>query len=98
MKLADLRKLSIRKNLKIRFQLSNGLECVVTEHGLAQIPALARTPDFNVEQELAAVSRFLIEPAVVSKKAPAVPRAVDAQELTAMLGSSPATATEHEED
>ena len=98
MKLADLRKLSIRKNLKIRFQLSNGLECVVTERGLAQIPSLAHTADFNVEQELATVSRFLIEPAVVSKKTPVAPRAVDVQELTAMLGSSPAAAAEHEEE
>ena len=59
MKLADLRKLSIRKHIKIRFQLGNGMECVITEHGLAQIPALRRTPDFNVEQELSSVAEFV---------------------------------------
>ena len=56
MKLADLRKLSIRKQLKIRFRLPNGMECVVTEQGLAQVPALRRVPDFNLEQELAAMT------------------------------------------
>ena len=38
MKLADLRRLSIRQNVKIRFQLSNGLECVITERGVARGP------------------------------------------------------------
>ena len=98
MKLADLRKLSIRKHLKIRFQLSNGLECVVTEHGVAQIPVLRRTPDFNVEQELSSVSEFVLEPVGAAKKAPAASRAVSVQELTAMLGASPAAAAEHEEE
>jgi hypothetical protein len=98
MKLADLRKLSIRKNLKIRFQLSNGMECVVTEHGVAQIPTLAHTPNFNVEQELASVSQFMLEPAVAVKKATAAPRTVDVEELSAMLGASPAAGPEHEEE
>lgn len=98
MKLADLRKLSIRKHLKIRFRLSNGLECIVTEHGLAQIPALNRTPDFNVEQELSAVSEFVLEPVSAAKKPAVVSRAVDRQELASMIGASPIAATEHEEE
>lgn len=97
MKLADLRKLSIRQQLKIRFQLSNGMECVVTEHGIAQVPALRRVPDFNLEQELAGVSEFVLEPARPDAKAPAKTKTVSADELTGMLGPA-AAAADREED
>jgi hypothetical protein len=98
MKLADLRKLSIRKHLKIRFHLSNGMECIVTEHGLAQIPALNRAPEFNVEQELSSVSQFVLEPVGATKKPPEPSRVLDRQELTSMIGASPAAAADHEEE
>lgn len=98
MKLADLRKLSIRKQVKIRFQLSNGMECLITEHGLAQVPALRRVPDFNLEQELAGVSQFTIEPARVDSKAPVRPKAISSDELAGMLTASPSSAAEHEEE
>ena len=68
MKLADLRKLSVRKNLRIRFPLPNGMECVVTEHGVAQVPGLKGVPDFNLEQELASITEFVLEPADEDKK------------------------------
>jgi hypothetical protein len=98
MRLADLRKLSIRKQLKIRFQLANGMECVITEHGVAQIPALRRVPDFNLEQELAGVSQFVLEPVVVDSKSPAKPKPVSVDELAGMLTASPSAAAEHEEE
>lgn len=98
MKLADLRKLSIRKQLKIRFQLSNGLECIITEHGIAQMPALRHVPDFNLEHELASVSQFTLEPARHDSKAPLKPATVSLAELTGMLSPAGATATDHEED
>ena len=98
MKLADLRRLSIRKQLKIRFQLSNGMECVITEHGLAQVAALRRVPDFNLEQELSGVSQFVVEPARADAKSPVKPKAVSADELAGMLGASPSAAAEHEEE
>ena len=98
MKLADLRRLSIRKQLKIRFQLSNGMECVITEHGLAQIPALRRVPDFNLDKELAGVSQFTLEAAKPDAKSPVKPRPVSVAELTGMLGVSPSAAADHEED
>ena len=98
MKLADLRKLSIRKNLKIRFQLSNGLECVVTEHGLAQVPALHRTADFNLEQELESVHQFVLEPVTTAKKAPPAIQQIDREALAAMIGSGPAVAAADHED
>ena len=39
MTLVDLRKLAIRKQSKIRFDLRNGMECVVSEDGIARVPA-----------------------------------------------------------
>ena len=98
MKLADLRKLSIRKQLKIRFQLSNGMECVITEHGIAQVPELRRVPDFNLEQELARVSQFVLEPARAESKASLKPSTVSLAELTGMLAPAGAAASDHEED
>ena len=40
MKLGDLRKLSIKQKTRIRFAVTGGLECVITEHGIAQVPGL----------------------------------------------------------
>ena len=55
MKLADLRRLAIRKDLKIHFRLRNGLECVVNREGIAQVPGLKGVPDFNLDEEPAAI-------------------------------------------
>ena len=99
MKLADLRKLSIRQNLKIRFQLPNGLECVITERGVAQIPALRRPPDFNLEQELVSISEFVLDPAAQDQKRPVAPRRISREELAAMAApAASAAGAEHKEE
>jgi hypothetical protein len=99
MKLADLRKLSIRQNLKIRFQLSNGMECIITEHGVAQVPALRRAPDFNLEQELVSISEFVLDSLTQDQKRPIAPRRVDREELTRMAApAGSAAGAEHEEE
>lgn len=98
MTLADLRKLSIKKQYRIRFVLANGMECVVNQHGIAQVPALKGIPDFNLEQELSSVGEFLLEPAVVSdKKNAPKSRTVGREELAAMTGASGAAAHGHDE-
>ena len=61
MNLSDLRKVTVKKHLRIRFPLSNQMECIVNEHGIAQVPALRAVPGFNLEQELANVQAFLVE-------------------------------------
>jgi len=97
MKLADLRKLAIRRQFRIKFALRNGMECVVDERGVARVPALNAVPDFNLEEELAAASAFTLEPA--GGKDPAVPRPVRREELAAMTNASPSAEThEHEEE
>jgi hypothetical protein len=100
MKLADLRRLSVRQNLKIRFQLPNGLECVITEQGVARIPALSRAPDFNLEQELGSIGEFLLESAqLTGRKAPDPPRRLRREELESLVAPNPAVAgADHEED
>lgn len=68
MKLADLRKVTVKKHLRIRFPLSNGMECVVNEHGIAQVPALRAVPAFNLEEELGRAQAFVVEPADTREK------------------------------
>ena len=98
MTLADLRKLSIKKQYRIRFVLSNGLECVVTQHGVAQVPALKGVPDFNLERELASVSDFLLEPAAVAgQKHPPKSRSVSRDELAALAEASTASGAAHDD-
>lgn len=95
MKLADLRRLTIRRQIRVRFPIRNGMECVVTEHGIAQVPGLRSMPDFNLEQELAAASAFVLEPVPAG-----TPRSIGRTELDAMVTSAgPAGAMpEHEEE
>src|ERR1035437_3068660 len=64
MTLVDLRKLAIRKQFKIRFVLRNGMECVISEDGIAHVPALNSVPELNLEQELAAATASAVEAAV----------------------------------
>src|SRR5438067_10058548 len=100
MTLADLRKLTIRKQCRVRFRLQNGLECVITEHGVAQVPALKSAPDFNLEQELASSPEFLLEPVVpAGDKNPPKPRSVGRDELEKLVVPAPAAGRDdHEEE
>jgi hypothetical protein len=70
MRLVDLRKIAVRRQFRIRFPISNGLECVINQYGVAQVPALHGIPDFNLERELETASRFVIEPGTVDAKNP----------------------------
>jgi hypothetical protein len=104
MTLADLRKLSVRQHLKIRFQLRNGFECEITEHGIAQIPALRRVPDFNLEQELESISEFVLEPArelmpdKKDKKSASVARRLGREELASLVAAPASTGADHEDE
>jgi hypothetical protein len=102
MKLADLRKLAIRRQTRIRFRLRNGQECVITEHGVAQVPALKGVPDFNLEDELASASTFQLDPVIPIRKGhPAASNgaSVAREELSAMASGGPAAESPvHEDD
>ena len=102
MTLVDLRKLAIRKQSKIRFVLGNGMECVISEDGIARVPSLRSVPEFNLEQELAAATAFVVEAGVAAgTKRPTKPKptALGRAALTAMaLDSRGATASHDEHD
>jgi hypothetical protein len=98
MTLADLRKFSIRKQFRVRFRLESGLECVITEHGMAQVPALKTVPDFNLERELAAAREFLLEPVVpANQKSPPKPRSINRDEMEKLAIGAPAGAAAHDD-
>ena len=92
MKLADLRKLAIRRQLRIRFSISNGMECLMTEHGVARVPELKGAAVFNLEDELASAREFRLEPA-----ASGAARTVAREELESMIGPAAAAAAHEDE-
>jgi hypothetical protein len=92
-KLQDLRKAAIREQAKIHFRLRNGMECVVSEHGVAQVPGLHAKPEFNLEEELSAADEFLFEP-----QPPQAPRKLRRAELEAIAAVAPAAAAAHDHE
>ena len=102
MRLADLRKLAIRKQIRIRFPLKNGMECVINERGVAQVPSLKAPPDFNLEEELASAGTFVLDPVALagtrnSPKPSTVARA-ELAEMTSETSGGAATHDEHDEE
>jgi len=93
MNLADLRRVTVKKHLRIRFALSNGMECLVTEQGIARVPALHAVPTFNLEEELAVAEQFVVEPTVSADK----PRNYTRAEMSALISAGAAGEGRHEE-
>ncbi|MCS7023713.1 MAG: hypothetical protein NZV14_02845 [Bryobacteraceae bacterium] len=99
MKLADIRRLAIRKQLRVSFRLPQGAECIITETGLLKIPELKSVPAFNVEAELGAVNQFRLEPAGAEASRNRV-ETVSAAGLEKLLAATAATipqTSDHEE-
>ncbi|HEX3747826.1 MAG TPA: hypothetical protein VHW09_28010 [Bryobacteraceae bacterium] len=97
MMLGDLRKFAIRQQTRVRFPLTNGLECVVNEQGIAQVPELKTIPDFNLETELAGAQSFQLDTLPSDPKIPIKTRAVRREELAALTAGGPA-AEAHDHD
>ena len=97
MKLGDLRKFAIRSQTRVRFAMANGLECVVSEQGVAQVPELKHIPDFNLEQELAAAQSFRLDALTADPKTPVKTRTVRREELAALTERAP-SAEVHDHD
>lgn len=98
MNLSDLRKVAVKKHLRIRFSLSNGMECIVNEHGIARVPSLRAVPAFNLEDELGGAQAFLVEEASAeSAKSKAKPRSYARDEMAAFLASGSTTETAHDD-
>jgi hypothetical protein len=100
MTLVDLRKLAIHKQVKIRFTLGNGMECVISEDGIAHVPARKGAPEFNLEQELAAATAFAMEPvapAGMKNHPKAKPVSMGRPELSSMALGAPGSVAVHDE-
>jgi len=99
MKLGDLRRFAIRRQTRIRFPLTGGLECVVTEQGVAQVPGLKRVADFNLEAELAGAQNFQLDALPADAKTPIRTRVVRREELAALTtGAAGAEVHDHDEE
>jgi hypothetical protein len=95
-KLLDIRKLAIRQQVRVRFRLANGMECVVDEHGVSRVPGLKAPPDFNVEDEFSRADRFDVEP-VAAKAKDRKAKTVSRHELEVLAAPAPAAAV-HDHD
>lgn len=62
MTLLDLRRYAIRRRVRVGFSSPGAGECIVSEHGLLQIPSLAGVPGFQFDSSLAGVERFVLTP------------------------------------
>ncbi len=93
MRLQDARKLAIRRQTRIRFRLAAGLDAVINEHGLAQVPGLAAPPDFSLEDEFARATVFTLEPAAGTGR----PESLLRDDLEKLAATGPAAAPEAEE-
>jgi len=98
MNLGALRKFAIRQQTRIRFPLTNGLECVVNEMGVAQVPALKGIPDFNLERELADAQHFYLDALTADPRIPVKTRSLLRDELASWTDGSPAAEVHDHED
>jgi len=100
MTLVDLRKLAIRKRSQIRFSLSNGMQCVINETGVARVPDLKSVPSFNLEEEAAQATQFVVEavpPEGAKVSAKTKPVTMSRAELIAMNNQAPASVAAHDD-
>jgi hypothetical protein len=97
MTLVDLRKLAIRKRSQIRFELRNGMQCVINETGVARVRDLKAIPEFNLEEELGVATQFVVEAVTPegSKPAKAKPVVMSRDEIVAEL--APAAVAAHDD-
>lgn len=93
MKLADVKRLAVRRGIDVRFRLRQGRECVIDRHGLARVPGLDGPPDFNLEEEFAGAEHFVLETAAAEpgrKSGSGGRQTLTRRELEALLGPGPA--------
>ena len=99
MTLVDLRKLAIRKRSQIRFNLRNGMSCMINETGIARVLDLKSVPDFNLEEELSAATEFVVEPVLPegSKASKVKPAVMSRDQMSAMTQQGPAAVAAHDD-
>jgi hypothetical protein len=93
MTLLDLRRYAIRKGMRVQFHSPEAGECVVNEHGVLRIPALAGVPSFRFDSTLGAVERFVLIPV----HEPVRSRTVTRQELESLVAVPAAGHSDHDD-
>jgi hypothetical protein len=72
------------------------MECVVGADGIARVPGLRSTPDFNLEESAAAATEFTMEPAGGEGRN-ASPRRASREEIERLAGPA-AAAPAHDDE
>ena len=98
MKLSDVRKLAVRQQLRVRFRLSDGTDCVVMEDGIARMPGIKDVPQLDLETEFAAATQLQLENVAVNSKTLVAPRTVSRAELEKLAMSHPSAAVTDDHD
>ena len=80
------------------FRSRNGMECVMNEHGIAEVPGAKGIPNFNLEDELAAAGQFHLDAVSSDPKRPAPSRMLTRAELAALTDGSAAVEVHDHED
>jgi predicted FMN-binding regulatory protein PaiB len=97
MTLAELKKLAIRRQVRIRFAVES-TEALIDEHGIAKVPGLQNVPTFNLDHALGTVAQFRLELLGPDGKAKSVQNA-NGQEVAKMIaGLSAAGAAKATDD
>lgn len=99
MMLNDVRRMTVRKQVRVKFGLSGGAECVIDEHGLGKVPQLKGPPAFSMEEEFGLAKEFILEPAVLGTgRARSQPQKLTRHQLEELVGpSGPVVEPDHDE-
>ena len=82
MTLLDLRRYAIQNRVRVQFLSPDAGECMVNEHGVLKIPALAGVPQFQFDSSLAGIDQFKLIPTEESSRSQTVSR----QQLESLAG------------
>ncbi len=99
MRLNDVRRMTVRRQMRVTFALAGGSDCVIDEHGLGKAPARTGPPDFNMEEEFGRATEFLVEPARLGAgRAKSQPQKLTRRQLEELVGpGGPVVETDHDE-
>jgi hypothetical protein len=92
--LAEVRHVAIKNQARIRFRCENGTECVITEHGIAQLPGLNAVSDINLQRELESAKEFTLEPLLPESR----PERLRREDLERMVSAGKGATPVHDPD
>jgi len=91
MTLSEARRYAVQKQTRIEFRTSQGLLCVIDEHGVARVPELKAAPDFVMTTEFDQAAQFTLVRGNQRKN-------VSRDELSQLAGPAKAAVHAHDED